>query len=105
MYQECRASIAGLKMIVLMRSLNISGRRIIFATGYMLMQKILLTKDVLMMRGRCCSVQPHWFQPDDLVVNFAIFRVGAGQITNTHQEFVDNFAAGKPECFFEKLYP
>ena len=31
--------------------------------------------------------------------------MGAGQITGAHQEFIHDFAAGKPECTFKQLRP
>ena len=38
-------------------------------------------------------------------MNRAGGSVGARQVADAHEKFVDDLAAGEAECFFEELYP
>ena len=59
--------------------------------------------------SRPCSLinfsLPGWFLLCHFFENRTGFHVGPGKITRTHQEFIDDLAAGKPECLFEKFHP
>ena len=50
-------------------------------------------------------VQPGRFAGQHLPVNGAVGIMGTGQITGTHQEFIDDLPTGKLEGFFKKACP
>src|SRR5262245_40598829 len=46
-----------------------------------------------------------WLELEDLRLHRAILAVRAGQITQAHQEFTGNLAAGEAERLLEQLHP
>src|SRR6476661_2263565 len=105
MLPYCQRRIGCSKMNVLMRSSGILSLGIVFAKEFTPMWENSWTRVVLMMHGRCCSIHPHWFQPDNFIIDAAILCMCSWQIADTHQEFIYDFAASKAKCLFKKDYP